>query len=151
MIIDCSTADNIIKTILIVEDQIIVALPVVNMLKKSGYNVIHAMTGEVALNIVKSGTSISIILMDVDMGPGIDGIAASEKITMMRNIPVIFFTNHTLEYVRERVAGSFPVNYLSKNSSSAALLNAIDKILFKLNMLNNDFSVSTGSARIKKQ
>ena len=60
------------KTILLVEDEIIIAMMEIKQLEKEGYLVIHAANGEEAIDIV-SKTPIDLILMDIDLGKGMDG------------------------------------------------------------------------------
>ena len=47
-------------------------------LRKYGYNVILASSGEKALQQIASKPEISLILMDINLGDGIDGTEAAE-------------------------------------------------------------------------
>ena len=46
--------NNKSKTILLVEDQIIAAVPVIKLLKKAGYEVMYVMRGEDAVIIIRA-------------------------------------------------------------------------------------------------
>jgi len=83
------------KTVLLVEDEAIIALNEANRLKEYGYSVSHASTGEKAIEIVDSGPdSIGIILMDIDLGQGMDGTEAAQRILERYDIPVLFLSSH---------------------------------------------------------
>jgi len=71
------------KTILLVEDEIINAMLVKDSLEKYGYTVIHAISGEQTINIFKNNNDIDLILMDIDLGKGLDGTEAADIILMI--------------------------------------------------------------------
>ena len=50
------------------------------ILEKSGYDVVTACSGEKAVQAVESDPEISLILMDIDLGKGISGTEAAERI-----------------------------------------------------------------------
>ncbi len=49
-------------------------------LEKCGYDIIHAMTGEAAVSIIKENEIIHLVLIDIDLGRGIDGIETARLI-----------------------------------------------------------------------
>ena len=66
------------RTILLVEDERLIALDETLQLKRGGYDVVNAYTGEEAVRRVESDTdSIGLVLMDIDLGIGIDGTEAA--------------------------------------------------------------------------
>ena len=88
------------KTILLVEDEAIIALTEAKMLKKHGFNVTTVHNGEKAVKAVAENTDISLILMDIDLGSGIDGTEAADQILKNLEIPIVFLTSHSeKEYV----------------------------------------------------
>jgi DNA-binding response OmpR family regulator len=69
-----------VKTLLLVEDEYIVGMMETDLLKNSGYEVIHVFTGEQAIDAVNSRPdTIDLILMDIDLGRGIDGTIAAQE------------------------------------------------------------------------
>jgi CheY-like chemotaxis protein len=58
------------KTILLVEDDMITAAVESAMLKKNGFDVIIAPSGENAVEIVRY-RAVDLILMDIDLGHGL--------------------------------------------------------------------------------
>ncbi len=115
------------KTILLVEDQIISAAPAIKVLKNAGYDVVYVMNGENAVAIVEAGLPLDLIVMDVELGFGICGMTASEKINLIREIPIIFFTSFPEEYIKERIGNSSYFNYLSKKNNYASLVESVDR------------------------
>jgi CheY-like chemotaxis protein len=78
------------KTILLVEDEALIAVAESVMLKKHGYEVVIANNGEKAIEAVESDPDISLILMDIDLGSGMDGTETAERILKNKDIPVVF-------------------------------------------------------------
>ena len=95
--------DNAERTILLVEDEVLIAMAEERQLTAAGYNVITAFSGEDAIEIaVNSETRIDIILMDIDLGRGIDGTQAAMEILKHREIPVLFQSSHTEKDIVEK-------------------------------------------------
>jgi CheY-like chemotaxis protein len=120
-----------LKTILLVEDEAIIALVEKKTLEKLGYNVIHASSGEKAVDIVKAGTRVDLILMDIDLGSGIDGTTAAEMILGTRDIPLVFLSSHTEPEIVEKTEGITSYGYIVKNSGETVLSAAI-RMAFRL-------------------
>ncbi|PKL16079.1 MAG: hypothetical protein CVV49_18085 [Spirochaetae bacterium HGW-Spirochaetae-5] len=63
--------DNTTKTILLVEDEAIISIVITKTLKRFGYNVLNAGSGEKAVELSFSNDTIDLVLMDIDLGSGI--------------------------------------------------------------------------------
>jgi DNA-binding response OmpR family regulator len=62
------------KTILLVEDDAMIAVVETIKLKKYGYNVIHVLNGQKAIETANDNSnSIYLILMDINLGEKLDG------------------------------------------------------------------------------
>ncbi|MBA4416925.1 MAG: hypothetical protein C0392_03290 [Syntrophus sp. (in: bacteria)] len=92
------------KTILLVEDEPLIRLTETRMLEKEGYVVICASSGEKALEITQNGYSIDLILMDIDLGKGMDGAETAREILKDHNIPIMFLSSHTEKEIVEKTA-----------------------------------------------
>ncbi|MBN1647016.1 MAG: response regulator [Spirochaetales bacterium] len=77
--------------LLIVEDQLIIAAANEYKLSDYGFIITKAGTGDKAIEIVRN-QKIDLILMDIDLGKGIDGIQAAEIIRKTHKIPIIFLS-----------------------------------------------------------
>jgi PAS domain S-box-containing protein len=123
--------NNINKTILLVEDEAIIALVEKKTLEKYGYSVITADTGEKAVETASSTSGIDLILMDIDLGEGIDGTEAAERILADKEIPLVFLSSHTEPEVVEKTEGITSYGYVVKNSGETVLIASI-RMAFKL-------------------
>ncbi len=119
------------KTILLVEDEAIIAITEKKSLEKFGYNVLTANSGEKALDAVEKSPEIDLILMDINLGDGIDGTEAAEIILAKHDLPLIFLSSHTERAVVEKTEGITSYGYVVKSSTNT-VLDASIKMAFKL-------------------
>ncbi len=119
------------KTILLVEDELILALAEKTMLVKLGYSVITAISGEKALESIKADPGISLVLMDIDLGEGMDGTESAVLILQERDIPIVFLSSHTEPEIVQKTEKITSYGYVVKNSSTT-VLDASIKMAFKL-------------------
>lgn len=119
------------KTILLVEDEAINALMSKRIISKHGYAVIHASSGEEAVDIVSTTKGIDLILMDIDLGNGIDGTEAAEIILRNHDIPLIFLSSHTEPEIVSMTEKITSYGYIVKNSGET-VLHASMNMAFKL-------------------
>ena len=119
------------KTILLVEDEPLVAMVEKRTLEKSGYAVITADTGEQAMAILANIRDVDLVLMDIDLGDGIDGTEAAEQMLLDRDLPVVFLSSHTEPEIVQKTEGITSYGYIVKNSGETVLLASI-KMAFRL-------------------
>jgi PAS domain S-box-containing protein len=124
-------ADEMQKTLLLVEDDALIAMSTKMMLEKHGYRVLKALSGRAAVDLVESGTTIDLILMDIDLGRGMDGIEAATLILKIRDIPLVFLSSHTEKEYTDRTEQITSYGYIVKNSGETVLLASL-KMAFKL-------------------
>lgn len=78
------------KTILLVEDNAILALAEQALIARGGMDVLIARSGEQAIGIVADDPTVDLVLMDVDLGRGIDGTEAAARILTIANFRSCF-------------------------------------------------------------
>jgi PAS domain S-box-containing protein len=123
---------NIPKKILLVEDNAIIALNQKMQLEKFSYSVTHVINGKDAIAFaLDADYTIDLILMDIDLGKGMDGTQAARKILQKRKIPIVFLSSHTEQEVVERTETITSYGYVVKNSG-IIVLDASIKMAFKL-------------------
>jgi CheY-like chemotaxis protein len=120
------------QKILLVDDDPGTHLVIVPVLSKAGYEVISAIDGEQALQLIFKEHP-DLVILDVIM-PGIKGRELCKKIKsydVLRGIPVIFLTfkNSQDDIRAELEAGA--VAHLTKPVNSSDLLQTIDGIIGK--------------------
>jgi PAS domain S-box-containing protein len=120
------------KNILLVEDDILIALLEIKQLERYGYLVKHLTSGEMAIDcILHNSFPVDIILMDIDLGLGMDGIQAAEKILAIKDIPLLFLSSHIEPELVEKTEIVTSYGYVVKNSGITILDTSI-KMAFKL-------------------
>jgi len=113
------------NTILLVEDEAIIAMDQANMLEANGFNVIPVYTPDDAIAAVDAG-SADLVLMDIDLGRGsMDGTQVAQVILSQHRIPIIFLTSHIEKEMVDRVKGITRYGYVIKNSGEFVLIEAI--------------------------
>jgi len=119
------------KLILLVEDELIIAMSKKTALEKYGYDVKTVNTGEKAVDAMNVDAAIDLILMDINLGSGIDGTQAAKLILKDHDIPIIFVSSHSEREVVEKTEKITSYGYVVKNSS-ITVLDASIKMAFKL-------------------
>gem|GEM_PF-2508763 len=120
-------ADDTIETtkLLLVEDEPLVAIATAAMLKRNGYAVLRASAGEEAVERVASDREVALVLMDIDLGAGIDGTETARRILALRELPIVFLTSHTERNYVERAKEITRYGYVVKNSGEFVLISSI--------------------------
>lgn len=115
--------------ILLVEDQVVIAMAQSRMLKSHGYEVRTAYSGEGAVDFFLKDNSADLVLMDIDLGTGIDGTEAARRILARWDGPIVFLSSHTSREMVEKVRGITRYGYVIKNSGDFVLLSSIEMAL----------------------
>ena len=119
------------KTVLLVEDEFLIALREQDILEKHGMTVLMASDGKTAVEMALNAPTLDLILMDIDLGAGIDGTEAARRILAQRDLPIVFVSSHTSPDVVEKTENITAYGYIVKNSGETVLLASI-KMAFKL-------------------
>lgn len=113
-------------SIVVVEDEPIVAEDLRRQLKKFGYDVVGIFyNAEEALPFIREHAP-DLLLMDVNLGQGMDGIEAVTEIRKTLDLPVIYLTGNTDEFTYSRARRTDPAAFLSKPFRSRDLQAAIE-------------------------
>ena len=119
------------KTLLLVEDEMFIAIDKKDELEEYNYNVLTTTTGEAAVSLCRENGDIDLILMDIDLGRGIDGTEAAEQILKERDLPIVFMSSHTEPEIVEKTEKVNSYGYVVKSSNITVLDSSI-KMAFKL-------------------
>lgn len=123
--------------ILVVEDERITAKSIAKQLKGLGYAVTGlASTGEEAIILSEENTP-DLILMDIHLGAGMDGVEAAEIIRDRFRIPVVFLTAHSDGATLQRAKLTEPFGYILKPYEDRELHTAIEIGLYRYRMENH--------------
>jgi PAS domain S-box-containing protein len=121
------------KRVLVVEDESIVALEIQDRLMGFGYLAIIASSGEEA---IKKAVEFhpDIVLMDVMLKGGMDGIEAAGRIKKSMDIPIVYLTAYSDENTLQRAKNTQPFGYLIKPFQARELNISLDIALYKHDM-----------------
>jgi len=118
-------------TILVVEDERIVARDLQQRLKKLGFSVPDiASTGEEALRKAEA-VQPQLVLMDINLKGSMDGIEAARIIGDRLKIPVMFLSAYGDEATVQKARLLGPVDYLGKPFEDQQLYAALNKFFFR--------------------
>jgi CheY-like chemotaxis protein len=94
---DASASENVeimVATIMVVDDDALIAMSTADMLEDLGHRVIDASSGSRAIEILESGVQIDAIVTDHAM-PGMTGVELAKKARALRpGIPILLTTGY---------------------------------------------------------
>jgi len=118
-------ADDKAAVILVVEDDVLTALNERETLEAKGYSVITARSGCEAVSLARTHASIDLVLMDIDLGAGIDGIEAATVMAHASPRPTLFLSSHTDSATLERLNHLDAYGIVAKDSGDAVLCTSV--------------------------
>jgi PAS domain S-box-containing protein len=128
-------------TVLIVEDESIVAEDIKSSLQMNGYTVPEtASSGKDAIEKAKEFNP-DIVLMDIVIKGNMDGIETAKQIRSLLDIPVVYLTAFSDEKIIERVKLTEPFGYLIKPFNKRELTVTLEIALLK-HRLENELKTS---------
>lgn len=100
--------------ILVVEDELVVAMDMEMQLTSFGYDVTGiACSGEEAIQLSQR-TQPELILMDIQLHGSKDGFATAAEILHFRDLPIVFVTAFGYKEVQRRAEAASPYGFLTK-------------------------------------
>ncbi len=116
-------------SILVVEDERIVARDMERTLTKAGYRVVEtAASGKRAIQLAED-TRPDLVLMDVVLAGEMDGIEAARMIRQRREIPIVYLTANGDHTVLEQAKSTEPIAFILKPCEERELLASIEMAL----------------------
>ncbi len=130
-------------TLLLIEDDPIIAITESIFLEREGFIVIHVSSGEGAIEFLKNNfKTVHLILMDIDLGnENMMGTEAAKIIVSEFDLPLVFLSSHTEREVVEKTENITSYGYIVKNSGNTVLLASI-KMALKLYYSNKKLQES---------
>lgn len=119
-----------IPTILLVEDNDS-NIELIRLFLRDGYALDVAKEGEQALQMVRL-KQYDVILMDINLGPGMDGIDAIEGIRKLENYkstPIIAVTGYTFRNEKDYIISKGADHYLEKPFKREVLIGILQQVL----------------------
>lgn len=115
--------------ILWTDDEIEILKPHILFLQSKNYEVITAVSGDEALEILYSDKNIDAVLLDENM-PGLSGLDTLQKIKKINaSVPVIMITKSEEEHIMDTAIGRQIADYLIKPINPNQVLLSLKKVL----------------------
>jgi len=117
------------KNVLIVEDEMIIAMVLKKFIQQIGYNVFAIVkTGNEAINMVKDN-ELALILMDMKLKGDIDGFNTMQEIRKFSDIPIIYTTGNSEIQVKQKIEQTNNALFLIKPIDYDELKFSVEKIM----------------------
>jgi CheY-like chemotaxis protein len=117
--------------ILVVEDEVVIAMDLQQRLIRLGYDVpVIVGNGEEAIDTVVK-LRPSLVMMDIRLQGEMDGIQAAQRIRREARIPVIFLTAHSDDTTLQRAKMAEPFSYIVKPFNERELKASIEMALHR--------------------
>ncbi|MCX7679727.1 MAG: PAS domain S-box protein [Spirochaetes bacterium] len=117
------------RTILLVEDDCVIAESQACHLRNANFGVICTYSGEDAIEVCANNSHIDLVLIDIDLGEGIDGIETAKRILEKRHVPILFLSAYTDKEIVSKTESVPSYGYVVKNSGEAVLVASIKMAL----------------------
>lgn len=122
---------NISPSILIVEDELLIAKGIQRCLQAHNYPDTHiAITAEKALGKIPD-IRPDLILMDIMLKGNMNGIETAKEILSSYDIPIIYLTSYSDRETLEMAKQTKPYGYILKPFEEKELINSIEIAIFK--------------------
>lgn len=133
-------------TVLLVEDRALLERVSVRSLNRYGFAVISSSSAEEPMAAIRRDPAIDIVLMDIDLGLGMNGLEAARRIRCLSDVPILF---HSSREDRESLTKARQISrygYIHKDGLHFTLLGpAVDLALsthhaFELYKLTREYA-----------
>ncbi len=125
------------KNILIVEDEAIISMDLSQILTQMGYNICDtAVSAPQAIESARQNRP-DLIIMDINLGSGTDGVEAAKTISGELNIPIVYLTGATDNWTLHRTLETNPYGYIHKPINEKTLQFTLETALNKFELEKN--------------
>jgi CheY-like chemotaxis protein len=115
---------NVLR-VLVVEDEALIAMELESILEQQGHEVVDAVATEADAIAAARLTRPDLVLMDVRLARGGDGVATAIRLRQELGIRSIFITAQSDQLTRARAAAAEPAGFLGKPLSPDLLARLI--------------------------
>ncbi len=121
--------DESAPSILVVEDEVLLAKDVVRCLKAAGYDSVSKVKSGVDAVEIARETRPDLILFDITLDGEMDGIESARQIMSFHNPAIIYVTAQVSDNLFDRMGTAGPISFLSKPVSQRELVRAVKMAL----------------------
>jgi two-component system, response regulator PdtaR len=113
-------------SILIVEDEALIALDLSAGLQRDGYHIAGIADDKASALTIFQQEEVDIVLMDIHLRGEEDGVDTARELLAIRSIPIVYLTALTDDRTVERVKTTHPTAFLTKPYNMAGVRIAIE-------------------------
>lgn len=137
-------ATNDKVNILVVEDEFLLAEDIIDRLTAMNYNIVgHATSADEALKLLEITPQVDLLLLDIIIKGGLDGIELARVINEKYKLPFIFLTSNADTYMVERAKSVNPYAYMLKPFNDRQVGIAIEMALVNYAENTPEINLST--------
>lgn len=130
------------STILLIDDSLIDGKMTGLILERAGFNYQWLSTGEEALDFLSEKyETVDLILMDMELGSGIDGAETAKQILEKYNIPILFLSSYTDDETLKKIEDITSYGYIIKGSPPSVITASI-QMAFRLKKVKAELADS---------
>jgi CheY-like chemotaxis protein len=115
--------------ILLVEGERVIALVEKCILERRGYSVHVEGSGEAALAFLEGGIMPELILLDIELGLGLDGIEVARRIREDHDLPIIFIADCVDSGSLAQAQSVSPYSFMTRERSDESFVSYIEMVL----------------------
>lgn len=117
-----------VKRVLLVEDEVLVAMSVTLELRVAGYEVVETCsTGDESLAYLREH-AVDAVLMDIGLAGAMDGVETAAAIRSFSTVPILFMSGYADREKDQAVEQVQPLGYLLKPVSFSRLRQLLDSL-----------------------
>jgi DNA-binding NtrC family response regulator len=117
------------KTVLIVEDELLIRLSLVEELEYAGFVVLEAETADDALEVLNAYPKIEAIFTDIDMPGSMNGVELAELVHTIRPEMAIMLTSGFLKVPKSELPARIP--FVPKPYDVSRVINHIRELILQ--------------------
>lgn len=128
---NCPVGEDVMKTIMLVDDSATILLSISNILAKAGYATEKAGNAEEALKKLGTGIKIDLLITDLNM-PGMNGIELIKevrKLAAYKFVPILFLTTESQQSRKLEAKAAGASGWIVKPATADELLNTIKLVV----------------------
>ena len=117
-----------LPTILVVKDELIIALDIKEILEQEGYNVIINTTLTQAIIAIEEHSPV-LVLIGMNLNQKEDGVNLGEYLFQKKTVPFIYITSYTDNLTSSRIKETNPNGFIVKPFTPKDVLTTVDILL----------------------
>jgi DNA-binding NarL/FixJ family response regulator len=120
------------KSILIIEDEVLVAKSIEKILVANSYKVLGIATSVKAAKVLLASSKPDLILCDINLNDNKTGIELMSEVALTTNAPFIFISSYADQETLQKANLTSPFSYITKPFNEKQLLTTIACVFAKI-------------------